>query len=442
MAIQIIDFDIYDLRFHTSKDNTGSDSRSTDPDYSCIYLKIITNNPNIIGIGTAFTLGRGNSAIKAVIQEQLRHIKNLYLDYIIKNFNLIWNNIINDGQLCWNGPEKGICHQANAAIINGLWDIWAKYEKKPVWKLVIDMKPVDLINILNFDFVEDAISKKDALDILTSNNYKINENIMNTLGYPAYLTCGWSGYSNSKIKDILEKSIKNGLTGFKMKVGKDINEDCKRADFIRHIIGNDKMLSMDANGSWDTTTSINNIKLLSRYNPYWIEEPTHPDDILAHTKIATEIYPIHVATGEQCSNKVMFKQYLQNKGLTILQTDIQRLAGINEWLVVMFMCKKFGAKFCLHSGGIGLTNLGVHLCMINAICVDSKIDGCYAEYVDELAEHFDNPIVLQNGNYTPPTAIGFGLEIKETSINKYKFPDGQYWKENISIVKEKGWYYN
>ena len=284
--------------------------------------------------------------------------------------------------------------------------------------------------------------KLKKLGISTQNQKQLGKNkeLILKEGYPAYLTCGWSGYSNEKIKIILNKSLKKGIKGFKMKVGNNIIEDCNRAAFIRSIIGDDVMLSMDANGVWSKKKAIENMLILKEYKPYWIEEPTHPDDILAHKEILEKIYPINVATGEQCSNKVMFKQFLQEKAITILQTDIQRLAGINEWLVVMLMCRKFGTKFCVHSGGVGLTNMGAHLSIINAICINPRIKGCFAEYVEDLSDHFEHPIELINGNYFPPKVKGFGLEIKEKSIEEYKFPNGLYWIKNPDIIEDKGWY--
>ena len=436
--LEITHISVKDIRFHTSKNNTGSDARSKDPDYSCIYIQVYTTDPQIIGIGTVFTLGRGNSGVHAIVKEQLRHIRGLSLDYIINNFNALWRNIVNDGQLCWNGPEKGMLHQANAGIINALWDIWAKYENKPVWKLIVDLPPDKLINTLNFDHIEDAITKDEALHILESVDKKQTDI---NIGYPVYLTCGWSGYSNEKLTTILQQSLKQGITGYKMKVGNNIENDCKKAEFIRDIISYDNMLSMDANGVWNKEEAITNMNKLKQYKPYWIEEPTHPDDIISHIDITKSIYPIKVATGEQCSNKVLFKQFIQNKGLSIVQTDIQRLAGINEWFVVMLMCKKYNIPFCLHSGGIGLVNLGVHLCMIDYMCISQSTEGRYAEYIDELTEHYKYPVQLENGKYKPPKSLGFGVELKEESILEYEFPNGKYWTTTYGkrVIKDKEW---
>ncbi len=431
-----------DIRFPTSLDQTGSDARSSDPDYSCIYLEAITNDPHLTGVSTVFTLGRGNSGVLAVLREQQRHLIGLPLEKLETNFLAIYQSIINDEQLVWNGPDKGLCHQANAGLINLIWDLWAKREGKPVWKLVAEMPTYHLADLLDFNYVKDVVDYDVAQDLLIPLNQRpLLQHNMSTYGYPCYITCGWSGYSDETIRQHLTTGLEQGFTGFKMKVGQDLAEDCRRASLIRETIGDDKMLSMDANGVWDTRTAIFNMSELKQFHPYWIEEPTHPDDILAHAEISTQVSPILVATGEQCSNKIMFKQYLQHHSLDILQTDIQRLAGLNEWLVVMLMCKKYGTKFCLHAGGVGLANMGAHLCMIDYICLTGSTEGKYAEYVDCLSEHFLNPVKLQQGHYLPPETPGFGLELKPEVINKYRFPDGDYWlaKDQIGFLRRKGW---
>ena len=442
--IVIKDINITDLRFPTSKDGSGRDARSHDPDYSCVYLTYITTNPNLTGIATIFTLGRGNSSIIAVVEEQKRQIIGLNLEYIVQNFLQIWNNLVTDSQLYWNGPDKGVVHQANAGLINGLWDLWAKYENKPVWRLVVDLSVDQLLKLLPFQYLNSTITPEIARDILTEAKKTKTQQIeeMEKSGYPAYITCGWSGYSDMQIKAHLTNGLQQGITAFKMKVTSNLAETSKRASLIRDVIGTNNMLSMDANGIWDTQTAIKMMQHLKAYKPYWIEEPTHPDDIIGHANIAKAIKPILVATGEQCSNRIMFRQYLEVGALQVLQTDIQRLAGINEWLIVILMAKIHGVKFCLHAGGIGLPNMGAHLCMIDFISVSNSKKGNYAEYVDILAEHFVNPTELINGSYYPPKVPGFGLEIKTESINKYSFPNGNYWrnpKQKETLIN-KGWW--
>lgn len=366
------------------------------------------------------------------------------MEYLIQNFLQIWNNLVTDSQLCWNGPDKGVVHQANAGLINGLWDLWAKYLNKPVWKLVVDLSVDELLKLLPFQYLNSTITPEIARNILTeAKKTKMKQvELIERDGYPAYITCGWSGYSDGQIKSHLTNGLNQGIGAFKMKVTSNLAETSKRASLIREVIGSNNMLAMDANGVWDSDCAIKMMKHLSVYKPYWIEEPTHPDDIIGHAKIAKEIKPILVATGEQCSNRIMFRQYLEMGALSILQTDIQRLAGINEWLIVVLMAKIHGAKFCLHAGGIGLPNMGAHLCMIDFISVSNSTDGNYAEYVDILAEHFINPTKLENGRYYPPKVPGFGLEIKPGVIDKYSYPTGHYWKNpnQKQTLINKGWW--
>lgn len=430
-----------DVRFHTSRTKLGSDSRSTDPDYSCIYIELICNCP-LVGVGTVFTLGRGNSAVMAVLQEQKRHIIGKYLKDITGiHFNSVWKQLITDGQLCWNGPEKGVCHQANAGLVNAIWDLWAKSYQKPIWQFVSELSAEELHATLNFDYVEDELSSQKGFEMLqstNSNDRALRSHHLCRNGFPAYITCGWSGYSDHTLRAVLGKAYQSGIRGFKMKVGQP--DDQKRAEFIRSCIGPECMLAMDASGGWSTTDAKHHMQTLVMHNPAWIEEPTHPDDICGHAELKKHLIT-PIATGEQCPNKIMVKQFLQASAIDIFQTDIQRLAGINEWLVVMLMCKQRDIPVCMHSGGIGLTNLNAHLCMIDYICVTGSDIGRYTEFVDDLHEYFVNPVQLVNGRYMPPTAHGFGIEFTLKTLETYTYPHGKYWRENSDIILQKGWSY-
>ena len=334
MDLITIDFiELYDLRFDTSTSLSGSDARSSSPDYSCIYIILKTNKKDLNGCSLVFTLGKGNSVVESSLYELKNKIEGKTLYYIINNFKKINNDLINDEQMCWIGPDKGAYHMAAGGLINAIWDLWAKYEKKPLWKLISDMDTMHLVNILDFHYLEPVLNKKEALKILNENfdTRKDRELNLKEYGLEAYTTSiGWSGYSDSDVKDKCVESLKNGFKNFKMKVGVDIKRDIERANIIRKLIGWHNRLMIDANGVWDYKTARENINFLKRFNIYWVEEPTHPDDIIAHADLKKEIYPIKVATGEQCPNKIMFKQFMQIGGLSILQTDINRLAGINN----------------------------------------------------------------------------------------------------------------
>ena len=438
----IQDIVVTDLRFPTSLTKTGSDARSQDPDYSCVYLEAQTNNPSITGVATVFTLGRGNSPVVSVIENQKRLLIGQTLAYLTQEHQTVYQSIVEDGQLCWNGPEKGLCHQAHAGLINLIWDLWAKFLKKPLWQLISEMSPKALVKLLPLKYLTDILTNEKVSELFTplQKRPKLTQDI-SVKGYPYYITCGWSGYSDLEITNILQKNIKQGVKGFKMKVGSNLHDDCRRASLIRQVIGTDAMLAMDANGVWEKNQAVQHLKQLKKYQPYWIEEPTHPDDILSHAEIAKQIKPILVATGEQCSNKIMFRQFLEADGLSILQTDIQRLAGVTEWLVVMLLAKYYGVKCCPHSGGVGLPEMTSHLCLVDYICFSGSHHGRYAEYVDCLSEHFQRPAQVKKGHYLPPQGYGIGLEMKSDALRKYSFPNGSYWSDptNSSFLKQKGW---
>ena len=428
----------YDLRFPTSVNLDGSDARSTSPDYSCVYL-ILKTNKNIEGIALSFTLGKGNSVVKKAVDELIPIIINKSLHFIIQNMKMIYSELTNDTQMCWIGPEKGVTHLAASCILNSIWDLWCKFVNKPLWKLISEMQTSELIDLLNFEYILSELSPADSYNILDSNKNSRIERIDNLKknGLVAYTTSvGWIGYSNDEIIEKCKIQLENGFKNFKMKVGNNLAQDIERAELIRKCIGWDNKLMMDANGVWNTECAIFNIKRLAQFRPYWIEEPTHPDDIIGHNEIQQKIYPIKVATGEQCPNKVMFKQFLKSYSISILQTDINRLASVNEWLVVAMLAHKFGIPMCMHAGGVGLCQMAVHLAAIDFICISNNTTDRITEYVEHLQEHFENPVKIRNGNYQLPETIGIGLKIKKESIEKYIYPEGYYWKNFLNIVSQ------
>ena len=440
-SILIDDIILHDVRFDTSTTLSGSDARSKSPDYSCVYIVIKTNNINLNGYSLVFTLGKGNSVIKSAINEYIPLLKNNTLEYITTNFRYICNKLTNDQQMCWIGPDKGASHMAAGGLINCIWDLWAKYVNKPLWKLISDMPSKQLISLLDFNYMDKVLKESDALHILDENldtrNDRIND--VENDGLEAYTTSiGWSGYSNELIKEKCKKSLDEGFKNFKIKVGSDLKNDMDRSSLIRKEIGWNKRLMMDSNGIWDYNNARTNMIFLKKFNPYWIEEPTHPDDIIAHSDLQKDLYPIKIATGEQCPNKIMFKQFIQLGGFSILQTDINRLAGLNEWLVVALMAKKYGIPICTHAGGVGLCQMAAHLAAIDYICIANTTEDRITEYVEHLQEHFVNPVKICDGAYVLPSNIGLGLELKKNAIDKYSYPNGTFWKNN-NIIKNKLW---
>jgi L-fuconate dehydratase len=333
--------------------------------------------------------------------------------------------------LRWVGPEKGVIHLATAAVVNAVWDLYAKAERKPLWKLLVDMTPEQLVSCIPFKYITDAVTPDEALEILQRNaaTKAQREQEMCEVGYPAYTTsAGWLGYSDEKLRSLVREGLNRGWTHFKMKVGRDLEDDIRRARVIRDEIGWSRKLMMDANQVWDVDEAVRCMKELSVFRPHWIEEPTSPDDVLGHAKIAQAIAPIKVATGEHCQNRVMFKQLLQAEAISFCQIDSCRLGGVNEVLAVLVMAAKFGVPVCPHAGGIGLCEYVQHLSIFDYIAVSASLEDRLVEYVDHLHELFVNPVVMKGDRYMPPIAPGYSIEIKAESLDRFEFPNGEAWR--------------
>ena len=427
---------VMDIRFPTSLEAHGSDATHKDPDYSAAYVVIHVNSLPLVGHGLTFTVGRGNEVVCAAIHALLPLVVGKPLLDIYTDFATFWHSLTCESQLRWIGPEKGAIHLAVAAVINGLWDLWGKIEGKPVWRLLSDMTPEEIMSLVDWGYLSDALTKDEALEILRRNFSTRSTRIQDVTenGYPAYTTSvGWLGYSDEKIKVLCQEAVQNGFTQFKMKVGQDLDDDVRRAKVIRDEIGWDVPLMMDANQRWDVQQSIDNMRVLAQFKPRWIEEPTSADDILGHAKIAQELRPlgIGVATGEQCHNRVMFKQFLQAGGMDFCQIDSCRLGGVNEIIAVLLLAEKFRIPVCPHAGGVGLCELVQNLAIFDYVCVSGTKEGRVIEYVDHLHEHFVDPVVIERGCYKPPTMPGYASEMKTESLKDYTYPTGPFWKTMI-----------
>ena len=421
-----------DIRFPTSKTLEGSDAMNPAPDYSAAYIILKTNHPEKLeGHGLTFTIGRGNELCVAAIKSLSYLIIGKTLESFTQDMGAFWKMITGDSQLRWLGPEKGIIHLATGAIVNAVWDLYAKIEKKPLWKLLADMSPEELVKCVDFTYITDAITPKEALNILEKNNHSKQERIDSLFknGYQAYTTsAGWLGYSDEKMRRLCKQAKEAGFKHMKIKVGSNLQDDMRRAAIIREEIGSDLELIMDANQKWDVDEAIENMAELAKFNPLWIEEPTSPDDILGHAKIAKAVAPIKVATGEHCHNRVMFKQLMQAGSIGICQIDSCRVGGVNEILAILLMAAKFKIPVCPHAGGVGLCEYVQHLSMIDFIAISGSTEGRIIEYVDHLHDHFIDPVVIKNGAYMPPTAAGYSITMKEESLKDYEFPQGKIWK--------------
>ncbi|EFN85985.1 mitochondrial enolase superfamily member 1 isoform X1 [Harpegnathos saltator] len=429
---RIIDIDVKDIRFPTSLLADGSDAMHTDPDYSCAYVTIKTDQ-GYEGYGLTFTLGRGTEVVVQACRSMFGLVKNQTTTQIYGDFASFWRKLTSESQLRWIGPEKGVIHLATAAIINALWDLWARIEDKPVWKLLTDLTPEQLVSTVDFRYITDMVTKEEVIDMLRKNEpyKKEREELLRRNGYPAYTTqVGWLGYSDQKVKDLCAKYLRLGFTRFKVKVGQNLEDDVRRCRLVREVISYDNKLMLDANQIWDVNVAIEWMDRLTEFKPFWIEEPTSPDDILGHAMIAAALRPhgIAVATGEMCANRVLFKQLLQMRAINICQIDSARIGGINEILSVYFMAEKTKTPVWPHAGGVGLCEMVQHLQMWAYICLSSCVEDCAIEFVDQQHEHFVDPVLVENASYKLPTLPGYSTKLKDDCILNYTYPEGKEWK--------------
>jgi L-fuconate dehydratase len=433
MPTRIRNIIVKDIRFPTSQYLDGSDAMNPDPDYSAAYVILETDHPaGIAGHGLTFTIGRGNEICVQAIKSLSHLLLGKTLESFVRDMAGFWRTITRDSQLRWLGPEKGIMQLALGAVINAVWDLYAKVEKKPLWQLIADLTPEKFISLIDFTYISDAITPQEALILLKKNESTKKERIdfLQKKGYPAYTTsAGWLGYSDQKIRKLCREAKQQGWKYLKMKVGSNIDDDLRRAAIIREEIGYDLQLMMDANQVWDVEQAIRYVKQLEKYQPWWIEEPTSPDDILGHKRIADAVRPVKVATGEHCPNRVLFKQFITSGAVDICQIDSCRMAGVNEVLTVLLLAAKYRVPVCPHAGGVGLGEYVQHLSMIDYICISASLENRIIEYVDHLHEHFLYPVTIKNNAYLPPSAPGYSITMKPESLSRYSYPDGEIWKQ-------------
>jgi len=418
-----------DIRFPTSRSLDGSDAMNEAPDYSAAYVTIETSGGDQ-GHGMTFTIGRGNELCVAAVNSIAPLLIGKSVDEVFGNLGRTWKTVTGESQLRWVGPEKGVIHLAGAGIMNAIWDLYAKSLKKPVWRVLSDMTPTEIVDLVDWTYLSDALDPAEARERLEEKvpgrAARIAE--MEAKGYPAYTTsAGWLGYSDEKMRKLCSDALAEGWSHFKMKCGGDHADDMRRASILREMIGNDRKLMMDANQVWGVEETIKKMGDLAKYDPWWIEEPTSPDDILGHARIAKEIAPIKVATGEHCHNAVMFKQFLQADAISFLQLDSCRLAGPNEIVGIQLLAEKFGVPVCPHAGGVGLCEYVQHLSIFDYVAVSASLENRVLEFVDHLHEHFLDPCVMKDGHYMPPTAPGYSITMYEESLARHEYPNGEEW---------------
>jgi L-fuconate dehydratase len=431
MPTTITRIEAFDIRFPTSRELDGSDAMNTDPDYSAAYAIVRTDRSDgLEGHGLTFTIGRGNELCVAAIESLSPLLVGETLESICADMAGFWRRLTSHSQLRWVGPEKGVLHLATAALVNAVWDLYAKVEGKPLWKLLADMTPEEIVACIDFRYITDVLTPDEALESLRRNEptKKAREEEMLRDGYPAYTTsAGWLGYSDEKIRRLCREGIEAGWTHFKIKVGSDLQDDIRRIGLVREEIGPERYLMVDANQKWDVGEAIEWMRHLAPFEPWWIEEPTSPDDVLGHAAIARAVAPIGVATGEQCQNRVIFKQLLQANAISFCQIDSCRLGGVNEVLSVLLMAAKFGVPVCPHAGGVGICEHVQHLSIFDYLYVSASLEDRVVEYVDHLHEHFVDPVVIRDGRYVAPRAPGYSITMRPESLAEFSFPNGSAW---------------
>ena len=423
----------HDVRFPTSLTADGSDAMNKDGDYSAAYVVIHTDDPAVKGYGFTFTIGRGNDLCVEAARQRGLPLVGRSVEDSVADLGAVYRELNSDSQLRWLGPEKGVEHLALAAVMNAMWDMAARVAGKPLWRLLADMTPEQLVNAADLRYLSDAITRDEAIAMLTelapTRDARIAE--LTATGYPCYTTsAGWLGYSDEKLRRLLQEAVDEGYHHVKLKVGANREDDIRRLRIAREVIGPDAKLMIDANQVWDVPEAIDWIGDLAQFNPHWVEEPTSPDDVLGHAAIRAAIAPIGVATGEHGMNRVLFKQFFQAEAIDFCQLDSARLGSINEILAVYFMAKKFGIPVCPHAGGVGLCELVQHLSIFDYVAVSGSLDNRVTEYVDHLHEHFVDPCIVRNGAYVLPTQPGYSAQMFDESVAEYTFPTGSYWSSS------------
>ncbi|MGV9914545.1 enolase C-terminal domain-like protein [Streptomyces tendae] len=435
-SARITALDTYDVRFPTSRELDGSDAMNPDPDYSAAYVVLRTDAADgLSGHGFAFTIGRGNDVQVAALNALRPQVVGRSVDELCADPASLGRDLTGDSQLRWLGPEKGVIHMAIGAVVNAVWDLAGRRAGKPVWQLLADAEPEWLADQVDYRYITDALTRDEAVALLTKGKQGAAERAatLRTRGYPGYTTSpGWLGYSDEKLTRLAEEAVAEGFTQIKLKVGADLGDDVRRLRAARAAVGPDIRIAIDANQRWDVAEAVEWTNALTEFDPYWIEEPTSPDDILGHATVRRAVAPVKVATGEHVQNRIVFKQLLQAGAVDVLQLDAARVGGVNENLAILLLAAKAGVPVCPHAGGVGLCELVQHLSMFDYVALSGTTENRVIEYVDHLHEHFLTPVVMNDGHYTAPTTPGFSAEMHAESIAEYRYPDGAFWIADLN----------
>ncbi|MER5301804.1 enolase C-terminal domain-like protein [Streptomyces lasiicapitis] len=432
---RIVALDVLDVRFPTSEHLDGSDAMNPEPDYSAAYVVLRTDaDDGLEGCALAFTTGRGNDVQAAAIAALAPHVVGLAVEDVCGDLGAFARSLVHDPQLRWLGPEKGVIHIATGAVVDAAWDLAAKRAGKPVWRFLGEMSPEDLVAQVDFRWLSDALTPEEATEILQRAEPGRAQRIGRLLdrGYPAYTTTpGWLGYSDEKLARLAHEAVVDGFTQIKLKVGADLEDDVRRMRTARETVGDGIRIAVDANQRWDVQAAIDWMHALAPYDPYWIEEPTSPDDILGHAAVREAVRPIKVATGEHIANRVVFKQLLQAGAVDVVQIDSARVGGVNENIAILLLAAKFGVPVCPHAGGVGLCEMVQHLSMFDYVAVSGTTEDRVIEYVDHLHEHFVDPVRIADGHYLAPTPPGLSAQMHPEPLKEYAYPDGPVWTSRV-----------
>jgi L-fuconate dehydratase len=425
--MKIIAIDTHDVRFPTSRELDGSDAMNPDPDYSAAYV-VLTADSGLSGYGFTFTIGRGNEVCRAAVEA----LAPLVVGQSVDDLGEFARRLTHDSQIRWLGPEKGVVHLAAAALINAAWDLAATAAGKPVWQFLADLSPQQIVDLVDWRYLSDALDPAEAIDLLQAARPGREERIdlLRRHGYPAYTTSpGWLGYTDEKLVRLATEAVADGFGLIKLKVGQNLTDDIRRMELARRTVGDDIRIAVDANQRWDVGEAVRWMTALAPYDPWWIEEPTSPDDILGHAAVRKALRPsgIRVATGEHVQNRIVFKQLLQAEAVDIVQIDACRVAGVNENVAILLLAAKFGRPVCPHAGGVGLCELVQHLSMFDFVAVSGSLRDRVIEYVDHLHEHFVDPVVVRDGAYRLPETPGFSARMRPETLHRFAFPDGPEW---------------
>ncbi|MHB6905052.1 enolase C-terminal domain-like protein [Streptomyces sp. DB-54] len=433
--------DTYDIRFPTSRELDGSDAMNPDPDYSAAYVVLRTDAPDgAEGHGFTFTIGRGNDIQVAAIEALRPYLVGRPVDALCADPGSVSRDLTGDSQLRWLGPEKGVMHMAIGAVVNAAWDLAAKRARKPLWQLLADAEPEWLAGQVDYRYITDALTPDEALALLERGREGAPQRAerLRATGYPGYTTSpGWLGYSDEKLTRLAGQAVSDGFRQIKLKVGADLDDDIRRCRAARAAVGPDIRIAIDANQRWNVDEAVEWTRALAEFDPYWIEEPTSPDDVLGHAAIRKAVTPVKVATGEHVQNRIIFKQLLQAGAIDVLQLDAARVGGVNENLAILLLAAKYGVPVCPHAGGVGLCELVQHLSMFDYVALSGTTEDRVIEYVDHLHQHFIDPVRIENGHYATPTAPGFSAQMRQESIDTYRYPDGTFWAADAAGKEEQ-----